>query len=44
MWLRGRRARSTTGALLEKYVKLDFITTGHVFAEIEQPISTVDLP
>jgi DNA-binding CsgD family transcriptional regulator/PAS domain-containing protein len=27
----------------EKYVKLDPFTTGHVFAEIEQPISTVDL-
>lgn len=28
---------------LEKYVKLDPLTTGHVFAEIGQPISTSDL-
>jgi DNA-binding CsgD family transcriptional regulator/PAS domain-containing protein len=27
----------------DKYVKLDPSTTGHVFAEIERPISTVDL-
>lgn len=27
----------------DKYVKLDPSTTGHVFAEVEQPISTVDL-
>jgi hypothetical protein len=27
----------------DKYVKLDPSTTGHVFAEIEQPVSTADL-
>ncbi len=27
----------------DKYVKLDPFTTGHVFAEVEEPISTVDL-
>jgi DNA-binding CsgD family transcriptional regulator len=28
---------------VDKYVKLDPFTTGHVFAEIEQPVSTADL-
>jgi DNA-binding CsgD family transcriptional regulator len=27
----------------DKYVKLDPLTTGHVFADLEEPISTVDL-